>query len=232
MSQILTIASGKGGTGKSTFAIGIAKALVGEGKRVMLIDASIGLRCLDIMLNVDEKVLYTISDIEKGMCSNEDAMVDCGGFGLISPPQNVDGEVLNRDFFINFVKDLQNAFDFIIIDSGSGVSDSFKAAIAPGDKVIIVTEPTPEAIRSADRTAAVCEQEGKTDLLLVINKINPSYIKSGSQMVISQVIDLLGISTIGLVPHYDLKNKKLSPDVAYANIAKRLMGEKVPIIQL
>jgi len=232
MSQIITVASGKGGTGKSTFAAGLAKALAAMDKKVILIDGCIGLRTLDIMLGVDDKVLYTITDIENGSCSLEDAAVDCGGFSLISPPQNGDEKHLSRDFLINFSKDLQNSFDFIIIDSSSGISEDFQTAIAPCDKVILVTEPTHEAIRSADRTAAACEEQGKTDLLLVISKVNPDYIKKGRQTQISTVIDMLGISTIGIVPDYNLKSKKHSPTIAYNNIAKRLLGEKVPIMGL
>ncbi len=232
MAQIITIASGKGGTGKSTLAAGICKALAGMNKKALLIDCAIGLRCLDIILGVDDKVLYTLTDLEQGNCTFEDAAVDCGGFSLISPPQNVDNEYLNRDFLINFTKDLQNDFDFIIIDSGGGIGEDFKSAIAPSDRVILVAEPTPEAIRAVDRTAAVCEQQGKTDLLLVINKINPVHIKKGKQTAISTVIDMLGISTIGLVPDDMLKTKKQNPVIAYTNIAKRLEGEKVPIMEL
>ena len=232
MSQIITVASGKGGTGKSTFAAGLSKALADLDKKVILIDSCIGLRTLDIMLGVDDKVLYTLTDIQQGNCTLEDAVVDCGGFGLISPPQNSDEKHLSREFLINFSKDLQNSFDFIIIDSSSGIAEDFQTAIAPCDKVILVTEPTYEAIRSTDRTAAACEQQDKTDLLLVINKVNPDYIKKGRQTAISTVIDMLGISTIGIVPHADLKNKKHSPTIAYSNIAKRLMGEKVPIMEL
>lgn len=232
MSQIITVASGKGGTGKSTFAAGLAKALAKLDKKVILIDGCIGLRTLDIMLGVDDKVLYTITDIEKGNCTLEDAAVDCGGFSLLSPPQNGDEEHLNKDFLINFSKDLQNSFDFIIIDSSSGISDDFRAAIAPCGKVLLVTEPTPEAIRCTDRTAAACEEQDKADLLLVINKVNPDYIKKGRQTPISTVIDMLGISTIGIVPDFNLKSKKHSPIIAYNNIAKRLMGEKVPIMEL
>jgi len=232
MSQIITIASGKGGTGKSTFAAGLARALSDMDKRVVLIDACIGMRTLDIMLGVSDRVLYTVTDIEKDNCTLEDALVDCGGFSLLSPPQNGDDRHLSRDFLINFSKDLQNSYDFIIIDSSSGISKDFQTAIAPCHKVILVTEPTPEAIRCTDRTAAECEEQGKKDLLLVVNKVNPDYIKKGRQTPISTVIDMLGISTIGIVPDMGLKSKKQSTSVAYKNIAKRLMGEKVPIMEL
>lgn len=232
MSQIIAIASGKGGTGKSHFAAGISKALTELGNKVLLIDGSIGLRCLDIMLGVDDKVLYTYLDVEKGICAPSEAMTDCGGFMLISPPQNDTDLHINRNFFTKFCKDLQNSFDFIIIDCISGISEDFHNAITPADKVIIITEPTPESIRCADRTAAAVESSGNFNLHLVISKINPSLIKKHQQCPLSQVIDMLGINTIGIVPDFNYNNKKYSVSTAYKNIAKRLMGKKVPLMDL
>ncbi len=232
MSQIITIASGKGGTGKSSFAAGIAKSLCELGKKTVLIDANIGLRCLDIMLGVDDKVLYTFADVEEGICSASDVMIDCGGFMLISPPQNGKCLHINRNFLIKFCKDLQNSFDFIIIDSVSGISENFHAAVSPADKVILVTEPTLESIRCTDRAAAAAEESGINSLHLVISKVNPEQIKKGKQCKISTVIDMLGINTIGIVPDFNTKNKKSTTSAAYKNIARRIVGEKVPLAEI
>ncbi|MDD4689017.1 MAG: P-loop NTPase [Eubacteriales bacterium] len=232
MSQIITVASGKGGTGKSHFCAGFARALSSLGKKVALIDGAMGLRTLDMILGVDDKVFYTYVDVINGDCTLEEASVECGGFTLFSPPQNTLCENELTDFSTNFSKDLQNLFDFIIIDSGSGISNEFIQAISPADKVILITEPTSESVRCVDRAAGVAEENGKKDLLLVINKVNPDYIKKGIQSQIITIIDMLGITTIGIVPDFNLKNKKHNPDIAFNNIARRFVGEKVPIMDL
>jgi septum site-determining protein MinD len=245
--KVVTVTSGKGGVGKTTTTANLAVALASDGKKVVCIDGDIGLRNLDVVLGLENRIVYDIVDVVEGRCRLRQAMIRDKQFPelyLIPAAQTRDKSALSPSDMIRVADELRPDFDFILIDSPAGIERGFRNAVAPADLVLVVTNPEVSAVRDADRIIGLVESEEKGPARLIINRINPAMVKRGDMLKPDDVIELLAIELIGLVPEDEnvVKSTNLGQPVAldgktragqaFHNIAKRLQGEKVPFMNL
>src|SRR5215204_2952233 len=245
--QVITITSGKGGVGKTTAVANIAVALASEGAKVVCIDGDIGLRNLDVILGLENRIVYDIVDVIEGRCRLKQAMIrdkKLPGLYLIPAAQTRDKNAISPSDMNRLIKDLRADFDFVLIDSPAGIERGFRNSIAAADRVLVVTNPEVSAVRDADRVVGILEAEEKGSPALIINRLNPILIKNNDMLSAEDVLDLLGIQLIGIVPEdesviigsnrgapvaYDTKSRA---GQAFRNIAKRIKGETVPFLDL
>ena len=243
--KVLTITSGKGGVGKTTIAANLGVSLASNGKKVVCIDGDIGLRNLDVVMGLENRIVYDLVDVVEERCRLKQAMIRdkrLPELFLIPAAQTRDKSAISPSDMIRIAGELKEEFDWIIIDSPAGIERGFKNAIAPADFVCVVTNPEVSAVRDADRIIGLVEAEEKGPAKLIINRINPALIRRGDMLNAEDVIELLAISLIGLVPEDDeviistnkgypiaLENKSVTAQ-AFHNIAKRLEGEDVGFI--
>ena len=245
--KVLTMTSGKGGVGKTTAVANIAVALALDGKKVVCIDGDIGLRNLDVVMGLENRIVYDIVDIVEGRCRTRQAMIRdkrLPELFLIPAAQTWDKNAVSPSDMIRLCNELREEMDWIIIDSPAGIERGFRNAIAPADRVLIVTNPEMSAVRDADRVIGLLEAEEKAGPALIINRLNPVMVKRGDMLSVDDVYDLLRISVIGIVPEDEnvivASNKgaplameaKSRAGQAFRNIAQRLNGEEVPFMEL
>jgi septum site-determining protein MinD len=245
--KVLTVTSGKGGVGKTTAVANLAVALAAIGKRVVCIDGDIGLRNLDVILGLENRIVYDIVDIVEGRCKTRQAMIRdkrLPELFLIPAAQTRDKNAVSPSDMVRLCDELRNEVDWILIDSPAGIERGFRNAIAPADRVLIITNPEMSAVRDADRVVGLLEAEEKGPPSLVVNRLNPAMIKRGDMLSVDDVYDLLRIDVIGIVPEDEnvivASNKgmpltldgKSRAGQAFRNIARRLNGEQVPFMEL
>ncbi len=245
--QVITLTSGKGGVGKTTAVANIANAIAMDGKRVVCIDGDIGLRNLDVVMGLENRIVYDIVDVIEGRCKLRQAMIRDKHYQdlyLIPAAQTRDKNAVSPSDMIRICKDLRPDTDFILIDSPAGIERGFRNAIAAADRVLVITNPEVSAVRDADRVVGILEAEEKRNPALVINRLNPSLVKNNDMLSAEDVLDLLGIQLIGIVPEDEtviigsnrgtpvVTDPKSRAGVAFRNIAKRLEGEEVPFLDL
>jgi septum site-determining protein MinD len=244
---IITITSGKGGVGKTTATanLGVAMALV--GKRVVVIDADIGLRNLDVVMGLENRIVYDLVDVVEGQCRLRQAMIRdkrLSELYLIPAAQTRDKTAVSPQDMIRVCDQLRPDFDYVLVDSPAGIERGFQNAVAPADEVLIVTTPEVAAVRDADRIIGLIEAEGKNPPHLIINRFKPDMVRRGDMLGTSDVIEILAIDLIGIVPEDEaiiISTNKGVPAVldekalagqAFRNIARRIMGEDVPFMNL
>ena len=245
--KVVTISSGKGGVGKTTTTANIGVALAREGKKVVLIDADIGLRNLDVVMGLENRIVYDLVDVVEGRCKLRQAMIKHKQFDdlyLIPAAQTRDKTAVSPADMIQIADQLRPDFDFILIDSPAGIERGFRNAIAPADEVLIVTNPEVSAVRDADRIIGLLEAEGKGPGQLILNRVKPDMVRRGEMMSADDVTDILAIKLIGIVPEDEQVIPSSNSGVpvtlqehsragqAFRNIARRLMGEQVPLMTL
>jgi septum site-determining protein MinD len=245
--KVLTMTSGKGGVGKTTTVANIAVALALDGKKVVCIDGDIGLRNLDVIMGLENRIVYDIVDVVEGRCRTRQAMIRdkrLPELFLIPAAQTRDKNALSPSDMVRLCNELREEMDWILVDSPAGIERGFRNAIAPADKVLIVTNPEMSAVRDADRVIGLLEAEEKGAPSLIINRLNPSMVKRGDMLSVDDVYDLLRIDVIGIVPEDEnvivASNKgapltmeaKSRAGQAFRNIARRLNGEEVPFMEL
>jgi septum site-determining protein MinD len=245
--KTLTITSGKGGVGKTTATANLAVALASLGQKVTCIDGDIGLRNLDVVLGLENRIVYDLVDIVEERCRLRQAMIRDKRFEelyLIPAAQTRDKNAVSPTDMIKLANELREEMDWIIIDSPAGIERGFRNAIAPADEVIVITNPDVSAVRDADRIIGIIEAEQKGPAKLIINRVNPQMIQRGDMMDADDVLELLAIKLIGVVPEDEhvivstnigkpvaLEEKSRSGQ-AFRNIARRLMGDEVPMMNL
>lgn len=244
---VVTITSGKGGVGKTTTAANIGVALARLGQRVVMIDADIGLRNLDVVMGLEQRIVYDLVDVVEGRCRLRQAMIkhkQVGDLYLIPAAQTRDKTAVSPADMIHITDKLRNDFDFVFIDSPAGIERGFRNAIAPADSVLIVTNPEVSAVHDADRIIGLIEAENKGPGKLIINRIKGEMVKRGEMLSAEDVTDILGIEIIGIVPEDDYVvsasnngvpvtlNENSRAGIAFNNIARRLMGETIPLMDL
>jgi septum site-determining protein MinD len=245
--KVLTITSGKGGVGKTTAVANLAVALAADGKKVICIDGDIGLRNLDVVMGLENRIVYDIVDIIEGRCKTRQAMIRdkrLPELFLIPAAQTRDKNAVSPSDMIRLCDELRQDVDWILIDSPAGIERGFRNAIAAADKVLIITNPEMSAVRDADRVVGLLEAEEKSAPSLLVNRLNPAMIKRGDMLSVDDVYDLLRIDVIGIVPEDEnvivASNKgiplaleaKSRAGQAFRNIARRLNGEQVPFLDL
>jgi septum site-determining protein MinD len=244
---VITITSGKGGVGKTTATANLSVALALNKQKVAAIDADIGLRNLDVVMGLENRIVYDLVDVVDGVCRLKQAMIKdkrIEGLYLIPAAQTRDKTAVSPEDMVAICKELRSDFDYILIDSPAGIEQGFKNAVAPADKVVIITTPEVSAVRDADRIIGLIEAEEKGPGSLIINRLRPDMIKRGDMLNIEDVLDILGIELIGVVPDDEtiiistnkgvpvaLENNSLAGQ-AFKNVSQRLMGKTVPFLEL
>ncbi len=247
MGEVIVITSGKGGVGKTTTTANIGTALAMEGKQVVLVDADIGLRNLDVVMGLENRIVYDLVDVVEGTCRLKQALIKdkrFNGLFLLPAAQTKDKTAISPKQMQELSKELKEQFDYVLIDCPAGIERGFKNAIAGADKAIIVTIPEVSAVRDADRIIGLLSSSGLSDPMLIINRLKIDMVKRGDMMDIDDTIDILGIDLLGVVPDDEqivISTNRGEPVVseentmagqAFRNIAKRLLGQDVPIMNL
>lgn len=245
--KVITVTSGKGGVGKTTTVANIAVALASEGKKVVCIDGDIGLRNLDVVMGLENRIVYDVVDIIEGRCRVRQAMIRdkrLPELFLIPAAQTRDKNAVSPSDMVRLCDELRPDLDWILIDSPAGIERGFRNSIAAADKVLIVTNPEMSAVRDADRVMGLLEAEEKASPSLIINRLNPNMVRRGDMLSVDDVYDLLRVDVIGIVPEDEniivASNKgtplslegKSKAGQAFRNIARRLNGEEVPFMDL
>jgi len=247
MSEVIVITSGKGGVGKTTTTANIGAGLALLGKKVVLIDTDIGLRNLDVVMGLENRIVYDIVDVVEGTCRLKQALIKdkrFDGLYLLPAAQTRDKNSINPSQMIKLCDELRSEFDYILIDCPAGIEQGFKNAIAGADKAFVVTTPEVSAVRDADRIIGLLEANEIRSPKLLINRVRQDMVKRGDMMSIEDIIDILAIDLIGVVPDDEniiISTNKGEPAVtdnksqagqAYRNITKRVLGESVPFMDL
>lgn len=245
--RVLTISSGKGGVGKTTAVANIAVALASLGQRVVCVDGDIGLRNLDVVMGLENRIVYDLVDVVEGRCRLRQAMIRdkrLPELYLIPAAQTRDKSAVSPSDMVRLAAELRPECDWVLIDSPAGIERGFRNAIAGADQVLVITNPEVSAVRDADRVIGLLEADGKGPPMLVINRLNPAMVKRGDMLSVEDVLDLLAIRLIGIVPEDEsvivasnrgqpiAMDGKTKAGLAFQNIARRLMGEQVPLMNL
>ncbi len=247
--KVITVTSGKGGVGKTTVTANIASALAMLDKKVVAIDADIGLRNLDVVMGLENRIVYDLVDVIEGRCRLRQAMIKDkrqSDLYLIPAAQTRDKMAVSPSDMILVCDQLREEMDYVVIDSPAGIERGFRNAVAPSDEVVIVTNPEVSAVRDADRIIGLIEAEEKGPGRLIVNRIKPGMVARGEMLSIEDILDILAIDLIGVIPEDEniliSTNQGLpvamssvngaSASQAFRNIACRLDGQDVPFIDL
>jgi len=245
--KVITITSGKGGVGKTTATANLGVALGLSGERVVVIDADIGLRNLDVVMGLENRIVYDIVDVTEGYCRLRQALIRdkrVEELYLMPAAQTRDKTAVSPEDMVELCDQMRDDFDFILIDSPAGIEQGFRNAIAPADKVLIVTTPEVSAVRDADRIIGLIEAEEKGPASLIINRLRPEMVRYGNMLTTEDVVEILAIDLIGIVPEDKaiivsinkgvpiVLNDRSPAGLAFHNIARRLLGEEVPFLDI
>jgi septum site-determining protein MinD len=245
--KVVTVTSGKGGVGKTTATANIGAALAAVGNKVVCIDADIGLRNLDVVLGLENRIVYDLVDVVEGRCRLRQALIRdkrLPELFLIPAAQTRDKSAVSPSDMVRLCEDLRQDFDWILIDSPAGIERGFRNALAPANIVLVVTNPEVSAVRDADRIIGLVEAEEKGPARLVINRIKPSMVRRGEMLSADDVLELLAVELIGMIPDDEnvvtstnrglpiVMDGRSKAGQAFRNIARRLQGEEVPFLTL
>ena len=244
MSEIIVITSGKGGVGKTTTSANVGTGLAILGKKVVLIDTDIGLRNLDVVMGLENRIVYNLVDVVEGNCRMKQALIKDKRYPnlfLLPSAQTRDKSSVNPGQMRKLVEDLREEFDYILLDCPAGIEQGFKNAVAGADRALVVTTPEVSAIRDADRIIGLLESGGLRDIRLIINRLRPEMIARGDMMSVEDVLEILAVDLIGAILDDEqivistnqgepLSGKNSQAEEEYRNICRRLMGEEVPYV--
>lgn len=246
MSEVIVITSGKGGVGKTTSTANIGTGLARMDKKVVLIDTDIGLRNLDVVMGLENRIVYNLVDVAEGNCRIRQALIrdkHCPGLYLLPAAQTRDKSAVSPEQMRKLVDDLKPVFDYILLDSPAGIEQGFRNACAAAERALVITTPEVSAIRDADRIIGLLESDGLRKIDLIINRIRPDMVRRGDMMSVEDVTDILSANLIGAVPDEEsivIASNHGEPVVgtdtltgqAFMNICRRLTGETVPLMDL
>ena len=245
--RIIVITSGKGGVGKTTTTANLAVALANEGHRVVAIDGDVGLRNLDVIMGLENRIVYTLVDVIEGTCRLNQAMIRdkrIDNLYMIPTAQSRTKDAVSSEQMLEICSQLRSEFDFVLIDSPAGIEAGFRNAAAGADEALVVTTPEVSAVRVADRIIGLLESMEKAPISRIINRIKPEMVKRGEMLAIQDVLDILAVELIGAIPDDEsvvtssnkgepltFSNGSLATR-AFLNIAKRICGNDVPFMDL
>ncbi|HIV61373.1 MAG TPA: septum site-determining protein MinD [Candidatus Butyricicoccus avistercoris] len=246
MFKVILVASGKGGTGKTSMTANVAAALAQKGHKTLVVDADVGLRNLDIVLGMSDLVVFSFADVALGIVSLEQAAAkhhDLDNLYLLTAP--IELPKLDEDKITNIITEAQNqGFEYVIIDSPAGLGDEIKLFACISTQAIVVTMPDTASVRGAERVARLLEQENIMRIRIVVNRVRPSLIRQGIMGNIDDIMDEVGIPLLGVVPEDEnvisygsngkclIKHKKGGASTAFCNIAQRIDGVRLPIMRI
>ena len=246
--EAIVVTSGKGGVGKTTTTANLGTALALQGKKVCLVDTDIGLRNLDVILGLENRIIYDLVDVIEGRCKTHQALVKDKRIDdrlyLLPAAQNTDKNAINPEQMKVLVDELKRDFDYVLIDCPAGIEQGYRNAVAGADRAIVVTTPEISAVRDADRIIGLLEQESIEPPKLIINRIRKHLMNNGDAMDITEVTTHLSIDLLGIIvdsedvisssnkgePIVMDPNNKAS--LGYRNIARRILGDSVPLMTL
>ena len=246
MSEVMVITSGKGGVGKTTTTANIGTGLALLGYSVVLIDTDIGLRNLDVVMGLENRIIYKLVDVVEGNCRMKQALIRdkrCQNLYLLPSAQTRDKSSVNPGQMRKLVEDLREEFDYILLDCPAGIEQGFQNAIAGADRALVVTTPEVSAIRDADRIIGLLEASQMQEIDLIVNRVRMDMVRRGDMMSVADVADILAVNVIGAVPDDEdvvisanqgepLVDTDTVAGQAYLNICKRITGESVPFLDL
>ncbi|MDF2964228.1 MAG: septum site-determining protein MinD [Paenibacillus sp.] len=247
MGEAIVITSGKGGVGKTTTSANIGTALALQGKKVCMVDTDIGLRNLDVVMGLENRIIYDLIDVAEGRCRLPQALVKDKRFDelyMLPAAQTKDKDAISPDAVREIIVELKKDFEFVIIDCPAGIEQGFKNAVAGADKAIVVTTPENAAVRDADRIIGLLEGANIRSPKLIINRIRANMVKKGDMLDIDEICSVLAIDLLGIVPddEYVIKaanigeptvmNPNSRAAIAYRNIARRMLGDNVPLMPM
>lgn len=246
MSEVIVVTSGKGGVGKTTTSANVGTGLAKLDKKVVLIDTDIGLRNLDVVMGLENRIVYNLVDVVEGNCRIKQALIRDKRYPnlcLLPSAQTRDKTSVTPEQMKKLTEELKEEFDYIILDCPAGIEQGFKNAIAGADRALVVTTPEVSAIRDADRIIGLLEANEMKKTELIVNRVRMDMVQRGDMMSIADVVEILAIDLIGAVP--DDENIVISTNngeplvgsdtlagQAYLNICKRIMGEDIPLLDL
>jgi septum site-determining protein MinD len=245
----IVITSGKGGVGKTTTTANLGTALAMLDKKVCLVDTDIGLRNLDLVLGLENRILYDLVDVVEGRCKLQTALIPDkrleGKLVLLPAAQTKDKSAVSPEQMAQLVKEqLKSDYDYVLIDCPAGIEQGFRNAIAGADRAVVVTTPDSTAVRDADRIIGILEKEANVSPSLIVNRVRPRLMKQEEIMDVDEIVMRLGIDLLGIVPDDEdvitssnrgepiVLNPKARAAQAYRNIARRILGESVPLMSL
>ena len=246
MGEVIVITSGKGGVGKTTTTANIGAGLSEAGKKVVVIDTDLGLRNLDVVMGLENLIVYNLVDVIEGSCRLKQALIRDKRYEnlyLLPSAQTKDKSAISPGQMKKLTSELKEDFDYILLDCPAGIEQGFHNAIAGADRALVVTTPEVSAIRDADRIIGLLEKSGLRDNALIINRIRMDMVRRGDMMSVDDVTEILSIPLIGALPddeHVVIGTNQGEPVIgidslagkAYRNISRRIMGEDVPFMDL
>ncbi|MEO1923066.1 MAG: septum site-determining protein MinD [Nautiliaceae bacterium] len=254
MAEVITVTSGKGGVGKSTTTANIATALAMLGKKTVAVDFDIGLRNLDMILGLENRIVYDVVDVMENRCNLAQAVIKdkrTDNLHFLPASQTKDKTVLDKEKVEKLINDLKKEFDYILIDSPAGIESGFEHAIYLADRALIVTTPEISSVRDADRVIGIIDAKSKKAALgeevqkhIIINRIKPELVEKGEMLSTEDVLHILALPLIGIVPDDEeivkstnlgepiVLNEKSIVGEAFRRIARRINGEEVEFLDL
>ena len=246
--RVIVITSGKGGVGKTTTSANIGTALAKNGSSVVLVDTDIGLRNLDLLLGLENRIVYTLVDVVEERCKLKQALVKDKknpNLCLLAAAQTRDKSAVTAEQLKEITDQLKEDFDFILVDCPAGIEDGFKTAIAGASEAIVVTTPEMSAVRDADRIIGLLEaKEEIKSYKLLVNRVRPNMVQSNDMMSVDDVVDILSCELIGVIPEDTgiitstnrgepiVNDENSMAGKAYINVAKRIKGEDIPLLDI
>jgi len=254
LAEVITVTSGKGGVGKSTTTANIATALAMLGKKTVAVDFDIGLRNLDMILGLENRIVYDVVDVMENRCNLAQAVIKdkrTANLHFLPASQTKDKTVLEKEKVEKLINDLKKEFDYILIDSPAGIESGFEHAIYLADRALIVTTPEISSVRDADRVIGIIDAKSKKAALgeevqkhIIINRIKPELVEKGEMLSTEDVLHILALPLIGIVPDDEeivkstnlgepiVLNEKSLVGEAFRRIARRINGEEVEFLDL
>ena len=243
MGEVIVVTSGKGGVGKTTTVANLGTGLAMLNKKTVVVDTDIGLRNLDVILGLENRIVYNLVDVINGSCRLKQALIKDRRYPdlfLLPSAQTKDKSAVSPEQMIKLTDELREEFDYVLLDCPAGIEQGFQNAIAGADKAIVVTTPEVSSIRDADRIIGLLEASGIRDNQLVINRLRVDMVKKGDMMSVEDVTEILAIDLLGVIPDDEsvvIATNQGEPVVGeespagkgYENICRRLTGEEIPV---
>lgn len=242
MARIIVVTSGKGGVGKTSVVSNLGSALAKQNYNVCLIDADLGLRNLDVVLGLENRVVFDLQDVIENRCELEQALIKdkrYSSLSILPACKNLDVQKINFEYLQKIINSLEPLFDFILIDSPAGIERGFFNAIKNAKEAIVVATLNISSLRDADKVIGILSNNGIQDIKLIINNVDPKQIADNISLDIDDAIEVLSIPLLGVVYHDPIllqsanqgisviDNKKSITSICFENIAKRINGEVI-----